>query len=203
MLQSEIVPTRAAILQLREEEAIIHEAYDFLDEKRLLLAAELLRQLTHYETLQAQYETLREQAEQALAATIRRHGLQGTQVYPARYLDYANLPVTQQKFMGVTLIESRLDTLVDLDPGYICHPSTEAEHCRRLFLQLMQLSAVIAGVSGNLHRLFHEYRRTERRARALENVVIPEIEQMLQEMTTMLEEMDQEDVLRVHLRKGL
>ena len=203
MLQSEIVPTHSAILQLREEQDIIHEAYDFLDEKRLLLAAELLRQLKQYETLQAQYETLRDEAEQTLAATIRRHGLQGTQVYPARYLEFARLPLTTRKFMGVTLIETSLDMPDDTHPDHVCHPSAEAEHCRKLFIRLTQLAAVIAGVSGNLHRLFHEYRRTERRARALENVVIPEIEQTLQEMTTLLEEMDQEDVLRVHLRKGL
>lgn len=201
MLQSEVVPTRSAILQLREEQDIIHEAYDFLDEKRLLLAAELLRQLTRYESLQAQYEALRDEAEQSLAATIRRHGLQGAQVYPAHYLEFARLPVTTTKFMGVTLVDSSLEMLEDINPGFVCHPSAEAEHCRNLFIQLTQLAAVIAGVSGNLHRLFHEYRRTERRARALENVVIPEIEQSLQEMTTLLEEMDLEDVLRVHLRK--
>jgi V/A-type H+-transporting ATPase subunit D len=201
MLQSEVVPTRSAILQLREEKAIVHEAYDFLDEKRLLLAAELLRQLSHYEELLQQFETLRQQAEQSLAATIGRHGVQGTQVYPAGYLEFANLPIKKRKFMGVVLIESSLDLPGDMNPGHICHPSPEADHCRIVFIHLTQLSAVIAGVSGNLYRLFHEYRRTERRARALENVVIPEIEQTLQDMTTMLEEMDQEDVLRVHLRK--
>ena len=41
----EQAPTRAAVLELRAERIVVEEAYDFLDEKRLLLAAELLRQV--------------------------------------------------------------------------------------------------------------------------------------------------------------
>ena len=41
-------------------------------------------------------------------ATIRRHGLQGTQVYPARYLEDAVLEVTAAQFMGVKLLDTGL-----------------------------------------------------------------------------------------------
>ena len=57
-----------------------------------------------------------------------------------------------------------------------------------------------AGVSGNLQRLLSEYRKTERRARALENVVIPEMTHKLHDMSSRLEELDQEDVVRVHMK---
>ena len=43
MTGPEQAPTRAAILALKDERTVVAEAYDFLDEKRLLLAAELLR----------------------------------------------------------------------------------------------------------------------------------------------------------------
>ena len=36
---SEQAPTRAAVLELKAERVIVEEAYDFLDEKRLLLAS--------------------------------------------------------------------------------------------------------------------------------------------------------------------
>ena len=42
-------PTRAAVLELMNEQAVVKEAYVFLDEKRLLLASELLRQLRLYQ----------------------------------------------------------------------------------------------------------------------------------------------------------
>ena len=80
MLGNDTAPTRSAILQMRDEHAVLLEAYDFLDEKRLLLAAELLRQLAEYEDLLKQYDEVVQKAERMLVATIRRHGLQGAQV---------------------------------------------------------------------------------------------------------------------------
>ena len=200
MLTSELAPTRSAVLQLREEQDVVLEAYDFLDEKRLLLAAELLRQLRRYEELLQDYEALRQQAERALVATIQRHGLQGTQVYPGYYLDNAVLRSTRSLFMGVTLMTTDLKLPENESQLPICYPSPEAERCRKIFLDMVQLAGVLAGVSGNLYRLLAEYRRTERRARALENVVIPEIAQNLRDITAQLEELEQEDIVRVHVK---
>jgi V/A-type H+-transporting ATPase subunit D len=200
MQANEQVPTRSAMLQLREEQGIIHEAYDFLDEKRLLLAAELLGQLNQYEKLLDEYEKLNQRAEQALVATVRRHGLQGTQVYPGHYLENAEMLMTNSLFMGVNLMKTELKIPKDEELAEVCQPSPEAEQCRHFFLEMIKLAAIIAGVSGNLHRLLAEYRRTERRARALENVVIPEIARKLSDMSTRLEELEQEDIVRVHLK---
>jgi V/A-type H+-transporting ATPase subunit D len=202
MLTSDLAPTRSAILQLRDEHDVVLEAYDFLDEKRLLLAAEVLRQLRQYEKLLEDYENLRQLAERALVGTVRRHGLQGTQVYPGHFLENAELASTTSSFMGVTLMTSELRLTEDDESTRVCHPSPEAEYSRELFLKLTRLSVVLAAVSGNLHRLFAEYRRTERRARALENVVIPEMSHYLRDMSTRLEELDQEDIVRVHLKHG-
>jgi V/A-type H+/Na+-transporting ATPase subunit D len=55
---------------------------------------------------------------------------------------------------------------------------------------------------GNLIRLLAEYRRTERRARALENLVLPELELTLKLVEEQLEEQDQEEAAQVRLRRG-
>jgi V/A-type H+-transporting ATPase subunit D len=200
MLANDTAPTRSAILQMRDEHTVLLEAYDFLDEKRLLLAAELLRQLGEYEDLLRQYDEVGQRAERMLVATIRRHGLQGAQVYPGCYLQDAKLDASARIFMGVQLLDTRLLLPTESGPGLVCQPSPEAEQCRLEFLELTRIGAVLAGVSGNLHRLLAEYRRTERRARALENVVIPEMTTRLRDMITRLEEQDQEEVVRVHIR---
>lgn len=200
MLSSDHVPTRSAIMQAQEEHMVVLEAYDFLDEKRLLLAAELLRQLKSYEEYLAEYKKIQSTAAQLLEATIGRHGLHGTQVYPARYLEDCQLLTSKSRFMGVPLIESELNLPEDIAMVTVCNPSPEADHCRGLFLELLKTAGVLAGLSGNIYRLSVEYRRTERRARALENVVIPEIEQDLRQMSVQLEELDQEEVIRLFLK---
>jgi V/A-type H+-transporting ATPase subunit D len=195
-------PTRASVLALREERVVVGEAYDFLDEKRLLLAAELLRQLEAYASLSARIEALAHTAGRQLAAAVGHHGLEGLSVYPAAVLAGAQVGMTQRNFMGVTLVETSLDE-APAEPAArraAANPSPEAGQCGAAFSELLQPGARLAGISGNLYRLQAEYRITERRARALENVIIPEIEQALRVMDTHLEELDFEDAVRVHLQ---
>lgn len=198
----EQAPTQAAVLALREERVVVSEAYDFLDEKRLLLAAEILRQLETYDRVSDQIAASAAAAGRSLRAAAGRHGLQGLSVYPASSLENASVEMRRRNFMGVTLVDTdiTLPASVGDDAAMACNPTSEAEQCRAGFLELLKLTAVQAGVSGNLHRLSREYRVTERRARALENVILPEIEQSMRIMTSHLEELVFEDVIRVHLQ---
>ena len=195
-------PTRAALMELREEQRVVAEAYEFLDEKRLLLAAELLRQLELYQRLLAELAGLRHTAHRRLVAAVQRHGLQELGVYPAPSLEPASIETHESNVMGVTLLETRLVT--DGSGGHpaapASQPSPEAEQCRAAFAALLPKLATLAGISGNLYRLLAEYRRTERRARALENVILPEIRQALTQVSSHLEEMDLEDAIRVRIR---
>jgi V/A-type H+-transporting ATPase subunit D len=45
----EITPTRSAALELADEHRLMRQGYEFLDEKRMLLATEILRQLRAYQ----------------------------------------------------------------------------------------------------------------------------------------------------------
>ena len=202
MTGPEQAPTRAALLALKDERTVVTEAYNFLDEKRLLLAAELLRQLDRYQQLLASTESQADTARHALASAIARHGLQGISVYPAAHLDGYRLTTRKRNFMGVTLLETDqyIPPRENAIPAMASNPSSEAEACRTAFQEILQQGATLAELSGNIHRLLREYRLTERRARALENIILPEIDQALGVMSVHLEEMELEDVIRAHVR---
>ena len=78
--------------------------------------------------------------------------------------------------------------------------SPEAEACRRAFGRLLELTAPVAAVAGNLERLSLEYRRAVRRARALQDVLLPELDRDVYEIETRLEELEQEDA--ISMRRG-
>jgi V/A-type H+-transporting ATPase subunit D len=192
----EQAPTRAAVLELGAERLVVEEAYEFLDEKRLLLAAELLQELRRYEGLLAELEEGTRQANKRLAAAVQRHGLQGLAVYPAAVLDGARVETSRRNLMGVGLQETGLRIPEAGGRAPASNPSPEADQCAEAFRVVVERSAVLAGISGNLYRLYAEYRLTERRARALENIILPEIEQALRGMNARLEEQDLEDRMR-------
>lgn len=193
-------PTRAALLTLEQEQHLVREGYDFLDEKRLLLAAEMLRLLPEYEQLTERFRQEHAAASEAFARAVARHGLQGVTVYPAETLDQAYIDYQRRSFLGVVQQDTPLRGIEQRIPHRPSpRPSPEAREARTQFEALLGLAATLAGLSGNLYRLLDEYRRTERRARALEYVLLPEIAQAITEIETRLEEIDLEEAVRVRV----
>ena len=191
---SEGNPTRSAVIEMKDERTAMHEGYVFLDEKCLLLAGEILRELERYRRLQGDFIALHGAAMKALREAVLRHGLEGLQVYPAADLTRAQVSVRARALMGVRLQEAALDTGASPAPEAVDR-SPEAEACRRAFAAVLVTAASLAAVSGNLERLSFEYRRSVRRARALQDVMLPELEHAIYEIENRLEELEQEDAI--------
>ena len=76
-------------------------------------------------------------------------------------------------------------------------PSPAVDNCREAYLAVVRAAAPLAALTANLERLMYEYTRTERRVRALENVVLPEIKREIEAMEEHLDLVDQEEIIRV------
>jgi V/A-type H+-transporting ATPase subunit D len=191
---NEVTPTRSALLELREERRAMAEGFTFLDEKCLLLAAEILRELGRYRALLEEFRKFYREARVALRGAIARHGIEGVQCYPAAAFDAARLCLAQRSLLGVTLQDAELECDTPPAPPPV-NPSPEAEHCRVSFGVVLRQGAKLAAVSGNLERLILEYRRTVRRARALQDVLLPELDAAVREIQARLEQQEQEEAI--------
>jgi len=191
---SEATPTRSAVLELKDERHAMREGYNFLDEKCMLLAGEMLRELVRHDSLRRALWSAYGEAVVALQAAIGRHGLQGLEVSPGAELSEAKVRTTSRLLMGVRLLRAELSTGEAALPAAV-NPSPEATSCRRAFLDVLARSAALAAVCGNLERLYLEYRRAMRRARALQDVLVPELEETLAEIEARVDELEQEDAL--------
>ncbi|MEJ2688106.1 MAG: V-type ATP synthase subunit D [Gammaproteobacteria bacterium] len=134
-------PTHSALLELREEQQVMQEGYRFLDEKRLLLAAEILRQIQEYEAQRQRFQEMHRQAAATLRQTVRRHGLEGTAVYPAAPLDASEIRLERRSFLGVTLLRPQMELRADTPAGPAENPSPEARHCAARFRTRLEQSA--------------------------------------------------------------
>jgi len=196
---NEVSPTRSAVIELKDERRAMHEGYVFLDEKCLLLAGEILRELARYGELQRALRALHDEALATLRAAVVRHGLQGLQIYPPSDLATASLQIRGRSLMGVRLQNAALDTGA-AQAEIAVNRSPEAEACRRAFAAVLAAATTIAAVSGNLERLSLEYRRSVRRARALQDVMPPELDRTIYEIDSRLEELEREDA--IWMRQG-
>lgn len=200
----EVIPTRSEALALAEERQLLRDGHHFLDEKRTILAGEILRQLAIHEDLKRKLDEARQLALVSLGQALERHGLDELQTQPP----VPALMVRKfeaSSFLGVRLMRAveqvrpspaRTSASVAGSP-----PTPELRNARARFTELAQLSCEAGLVAGNLMRLANEYRRTERRAKALENVLMPELDVVLKHLVEQLDSMDQEEAISVRLAK--
>jgi V/A-type H+-transporting ATPase subunit D len=194
----DVVPTRSVLLELENEARFVREGLDLLDQQRMLLAAELFVWIRRIEERAHELESEHARAVVALAEAVARHGPEELAVLPAERLAEEALSDRSRTFLGIALREARLETGAFAPPL----PTPEAKRCALRFRRVLELEVELAALSGNVQRLLEKYRWTERRARALEHVIVPELDAAVREVAAALEEVDQEDAVRVRLVRG-
>lgn len=189
--------SRSAFLELQDEQRLVNDGYEFLDEKRILLAAELLRQRSAWRDARAAFTERWQEAAKALPAAAADQGLEGLLVHPRYSLDAARLQVGERPYVGQVMLEASIELGATELTRKPLRPSPEVRRCADAFRALLEAAVPLAAITANVERLMQEYRRTERRVRALENVVLPEIRHDLSAMEEHLDLNEQEEVIRV------
>jgi V/A-type H+-transporting ATPase subunit D len=199
--QRQPVATRIAQLDLKDEQRLAKEGYELLDEKRIRLVAEIRVQLGRLRRWRDEVHKTGDAAGEALVAALKRHGLDELSGYPPLSADEGDLGFARTRLFGLELLEAQWRAGAAHLVARPVNPSPEARDCARDYRALLEPLVMIAVCSVNLRRLMQEYVRTERRARAIENVLLPEIEHSLKFIDEQLELLDQEEIARVRRRR--
>jgi V/A-type H+-transporting ATPase subunit D len=190
----EVTPTRSTAIELADERKLMRQGYEFLDEKRMLLAAEMLRQLKIYQQRSDELVTSTKRAAVALAAAVEHHGLDQLQLYP-RPGPPNVADGTHTLFLGIAMLTAGEPPKSE-PPASAIDPSPEAKACHAAFETLLWAAVEVGAAAGNLVRLAREYRRTERRAKALDKVLLPEVEDAIKRVDEQLDMMEREEAIR-------
>jgi V/A-type H+/Na+-transporting ATPase subunit D len=200
--QRQPIATRIAQLELKDEQRLVKEGYELLDEKRIRLVAEIRDQLGRLRLRQIEVRKAQETAKSALRAALSRHGIDELSVYPILSAVDGELEFARTRLFGLEILEAAWHIAAPHPAQQPVNPSPEARDCARDYRALLEPLVMSAACSLNLRRLMREYVRTERRARAIENVLLPEIERNLKYVDEQLELLDQEEIARVRQRRS-
>ncbi|HUN27295.1 MAG TPA: V-type ATP synthase subunit D [Steroidobacteraceae bacterium] len=195
-LRREIFVSRIALLELEDERRLAREGHELLDEKRVLLAAEMRRRLAQLRSLRAEAQRATELAQGALRAALVRHGLDELAVYPPLDCGADHIELTPSWLLGLELTEARLERGPERHTEIGVNETRQARACALAYRQLVAPLVALAACAASLRRLAREYARTERRTRAIENVLLPEIDAALKLIRDELESVDLEEIAR-------
>jgi V/A-type H+-transporting ATPase subunit D len=202
MSERETTPTQSLLLELKEERLGMREGYRFLDEKRLILASEILAELKRYQAELDAFDSAYADASAALEEAVVRHGVEELSLYPPYPPLDGAMDLKPRSVLGVTVYDLTCEVAEPEPPLGTAVASPEAERCRDAFRALIPRAAHLAALAGNLERLREDYARTARRARALEDVLLPELDETLSAIAGALEELEREEAVRARRLGG-
>ena len=197
MPEREVAPTRIALLELQDERRLVREGYELLDERRMLLAARILRGLEELERRRTELTATGQQLLQRLATALASQGLHNLEAWPPRSLELA-LSRHSESVLGVEASTATATLAVGPAAWPAASDDPAIAACVEAAASMLAVAAPLAALESTLLRLADEYQRTERRTRAIENVLLPELEADLRNVEAALEGLDQEEVVRVH-----
>ncbi len=186
-------PTKSALLTLRDEEKSFGEAQRFLEEKRAVLANALVQGLRAYQRDYQRFQQAYLAALQQLQQAVAFQGGKNLESQAAVVLEALKPTESRQNLLGVPLRHDHWPEGIPM-PVY---PIPVIQMTAEKFAALLPQAFALAQQRRNLQNLFREYQKTERRSRALEEVLLPELRESMRTIEEQLEALDLEDAIRV------
>lgn len=199
-MSTKVAPTKGNLLAEKKKLALARTGYELLDKKRNILIREMMQLIDTASTL---HDRIVSTFGAAYAALQRANVTGGIRPDLAEDVPIdASLEIRYRSVMGVEIPIVELDKSMPAQVPYALSMSSSAlDEAYLRFVEAKHLSALIAEVENSVYRLADAIKKTQKRARALQNIIIPGSEATVQEITAVLEEKDREEFARMKLIK--
>jgi V/A-type H+/Na+-transporting ATPase subunit D len=201
----QISPTRTELLTRRAQIQLARQGVELLRGKREALVREFLSELQRFVDTR---EALRRQLADAKQSLMRALAIDGPEAVASAGLASRRriaLETTERNIWGTKIVEASTD-YVSRDPAERAFTpagaSARIEETADRFEASLELILRVAPLDRKLGRLAEEIRRTSRRVNALEQRMLPSLEEQVRYIRGVLDQREREDVLRLkHLKK--
>lgn len=190
-----IFPTKGNLIATKRSLALAKLGYDLLDRKRNILIREMMELIDTANKVQGQIDDTYSRAYLALQRANITLGIIDDIAKSVPVETGVN--ITFRSVMGV---EIPIVTLEDNKPKlYYGFGSSNSmlDEAFLSFYHVKQLTAVLAEIENSVYRLANAIKKTQRRANALKNIIIPRFEYAVKFITDALEEKEREEFSRL------
>ncbi len=202
MARSNIPPTRSNLLRTKQELQFAREGYEILDQKREVLAKELVRLANDAGSLQERMDTLVASAYRALEKAMLMMGREHVEWAALAVHKTVDVDVKYRGVMGIALpiIEASGEPP---EMTYSLGDTTATlDEASTLFREVLSNLPELSRLTTSVWRLAVELRKTQRRVNALEFIFIPDYVETITYIQSSLEEREREETFRLKLLKN-
>lgn len=197
-------PTKGNLMSARNSLKMAIKGYELLDKKRTLLVREMSSLLEKSKSLQDKIDSTFNDAYLALQEANVTIGIERVTTLARGIKEDNGIDVKFYSVMGVEIPIVRTSTPAKLVPGMsMYHMGLSIDEAIFSFNKAKRLILSLAEVNNGIQRLDINIQKTQKRANALKNIVIPKYEKIIQEINSALEEKEREEFSRLKVIKNI
>ena len=198
-MSNQIVPTKGNLIATKRSLELAKTGFELLDRKRNILIREMMGLIERANTIQDKIDKTYEEAYAALQIANITLGVCGelAQTVP----EENNLNVAYRSVMGVEIPMVSLEKTYTPIPFGLHSTNSMIDNAYLKFNDVKQLTAELAEVENSVYRLADAIKKTQKRANALKNIMIPRFEITVKTITDALDEKDREEFSRLKVIK--
>ena len=197
-----VVPTRGNLFKLVRKLRMARKGHGLLEQKRQILMLELSSTIAKARKVQREVAEVFKDAYSALQRANISLGVETVEEIAHSIPEEQRFVIRLRSVMGVEIPE--VDPLEPkTTPAYsFLETSSSMDEAYLAFCRVRSMLSQLAEVENAVYRLAVQVRRTNRRVNALEKVVIPATMASIAEISSVLEESEREDFVRMKTAKN-
>ena len=194
-----VLPTKGNLINTKKSLSLAKMGYDLMDRKRNILIREMMSLIDKANELRDKIDSTYKTAYEALQmANITLGIVEDT----AKGVPVENgLSISMRSVMGVEI------PTVALKPSSLqpCYPlnttNSQLDYAFLCFNNVKVMTAELAEIENSIYRLAIATKKTQSRANALQNIIIPRFDETVKYITEALEEKEREEFSRLKVIK--
>lgn len=200
MAEQQVFPTKGNLINSKKALKLAALGYELLDRKRNILIRELMMLVDKAGELRASIEDTYKDAYSALQMANISLGVITPYAQCIPLED--GLILSSRSVMGVELPKLEMEEK-PLKAGYgFTQTSSQLDKAYIAFNKVKKITVTLAEVENSIYRLSVAINKTQRRANALQNIIIPRNEAIVKYISDSLEEKEREEFSRLKVIKA-
>ncbi len=201
MAEQQVFPTKGNLMLAKKALQLAALGYELLDRKRNILIREIMSLVETAKELRSSIEDTYKEAYSALQLANMSMGV--ITPYAECMPIEKGLELSSKSVMGVELPKVTLQEK-ELEVNYgFSGTNSQLDRAYLAFEKVKRTTVTLAEVENSIYRLSVAIKKTQRRANALKNIIIPRNEQTVRFITNSLEEKDREEFSRMKVIKAV
>ena len=195
-----VAPTKGNLISTKKSLQLSKVGYELLDRKRNILIREMMMLIDRANEIQSKIDSALNDAYLALQRANITLGFcdevsLSTPIDDSIKLDYRSV-------MGVEIPILSIDKAEKYELHYGLASSNSAlDEAQMKFMHVKELTVELAEIENSVYRLADSIKKTQKRANALKNIMIPKFETAVKTITDALDEKEREEFSRLKVIK--